>query len=494
MNSMGRRFTQYCFALAAVSAFGFTTATSQALFKNASGQLPIPAVSGAGMDVEAADVDGDGDLDIILAEEFAPNVLLVNDGKGNFAHKAGAFSAKNNDSEDIAVADFDGDGDMDVIFVSEDNMQHEFYENDGAGNFTEIADMLPDSEANAVTAADINSDGFKDLIIGNAGQDYILINKSAEGGKGTWTRYFEDETEARLPIDESITQDVEMADIDGDGDPDMICGNEDGDKILMNNGEGFFADETEMRLPIANTVETRKVTLCDVDGDGDLDLYLSNVAFKEGKSAQDRICFNDGQGVFSDKTLKNIPAESGHTLDGKFCDFDGDGDADLMTCDGSGQYVKVFKNNGLGHFTDESATVLPGELYGENLGIEIADLNGDGTQDVYVVRRGEADVLLLANTGSTGILEENGVKIEKAFPNPFKNSTNFIIELPRTMHINASVYDIFGQKIVTLSDALIEGGKKTFSWTPVGIAPGIYFLKAEAEGFKSGSVLIYSGE
>ncbi|MES2765339.1 MAG: FG-GAP-like repeat-containing protein [Bacteroidota bacterium] len=494
MNSTARRFTQYCFALAAVSTLGFTTATSQSLFKNASSGLPLQAVSGPGMDVEAVDIDSDGDLDIILAQEFAPNVLLLNDGKGNFTHKAGAFAQKNNDSEDIAVADFDGDGDLDVVFVSEDNAQHEFYANDGAGNFTEIPDMLPDSEANAVTVADINNDGFKDLIIGNAGQDFILINKSSDGGKGTWTRYFEDETAQRLPLDESVTQDVEMADIDKDGDLDMICGNEDGDKILVNNGSGIFTDETETRLPISNHMETRKVTLNDVDGDGDLDLYLSNVAFIQGKNAQDRICFNDGSGVFSDKTLKNLPAESGHTLDGKFCDLDGDGDSDLLTCDGFGMYVKAFKNNGAGQFADESATIFPGELYGENLGIEIADLNGDGKNDIYIVRRGEADVLLLANSSATGIPEDSFLKGENAFPNPFKNSTQISCEIPRDMHINASVFDIHGQKIVTLSDALVEAGKKNFTWTPEGIAKGMYFLKIEGENFKSGGILMYSGE
>jgi hypothetical protein len=446
---MAKRFTQYCFALAAVSAFGFTTATSQALFKNASSQLPLEAVSGPGMDVEAADVDGDGDLDIILAEEFAPNILLLNDGKGNFTHKAGAFSAKNYDSEDIAVADFDGDGDMDVVFVSEDNIQHEFYANDGAGNFTEIPNMLPDSEANAVTAADINGDGFKDLIIGNAGQDAILINTPAgEAGKGIWSRYFEDETGQRLPMDESVTQDM----------------------------------------------ETRKVTLGDIDGDGDLDLYLSNVAFIQGKNAQDRICFNDGTGVFSDKTLKNLPAENGHTLDGKFCDVDGDGDSDLLTCDGFGMYVKAFKNNGAGQFTDGSAAVFPTELFGENLGIEIADLNGDGKNDIYIVRRGEPDVLLLANGGSTGIPEDSFLKSENAFPNPFKNSTQIAFEIPRDMHINVSVFDIHGLKVVTLADALVETGKKQFTWTPEGIAPGMYFVKIEGEDFKSGSVLMYLGE
>ena len=88
------------------------------IYIDASDQLPDIWTHKASMDVRATDVDNDGDLDVILANEFQPNVLLLNDGKANFHIKEKAFSSVSHDSEDIALADFNGDG---IIGVSDFN-------------------------------------------------------------------------------------------------------------------------------------------------------------------------------------------------------------------------------------------------------------------------------------------------------------------------------------------------------------------------------------
>ena len=54
----------------------------------------------------AADLAGDGDLDLVLANEFQKNVVLINDGSGMFELWDDVFSNTNKDSEDIALADF----------------------------------------------------------------------------------------------------------------------------------------------------------------------------------------------------------------------------------------------------------------------------------------------------------------------------------------------------------------------------------------------------
>ena len=153
------------------------------LYIDASGQLPNNGSQGQSMDVRAADIDGDGDLDIILANEFQPNTILLNDGKANFTNgTAGKLPGKSADSEDVAIADFDGNGTLDLIFCSEDDITlnrtdvHEFYLGDGNGSFALTTYRFPDTEANAVITADINGDSLPDVLFGNKGGTSILFN------------------------------------------------------------------------------------------------------------------------------------------------------------------------------------------------------------------------------------------------------------------------------------------------------------------------------
>ncbi|MFN3353016.1 MAG: FG-GAP repeat domain-containing protein [Brevundimonas sp.] len=344
------------------------------------------------MDVEAADLDGDGDLDLVTAQEFRLNVALRNDG-GRFspwnifaplpaqALAAGPpqlrFPGAGHDSEDVSIADFNGDGALDIVIVSEDDVKfgrtnvHELYLG-GAGGFTRADGVLLDTEANAVAHADVDGDGDPDLLIVGAGQDRLLINDGRAG--------FADETAARLPREAATGQDAEFADLDGDGDLDLVLGLEGGHSLWLNDGAGRFSDATD-RLPEAGNVEARKVAPVDVDGDGDLDLYFSHVGW-QGRAPQDRLFLNDGRGGFTDVTSERLPRETGTTLDARFADLDGDGDLDMVRADIGP--VTIWANDGQGRFTDVTDQVLTGNIAGPNVAIEIQDFDGDGVLDIYV--------------------------------------------------------------------------------------------------------------
>ena len=132
------------------------------------------------LDVVFLDVDGDHDLDAILALESEPNRLYLNDGKGKFTWKKGAFAEKNHDSEHVRIADFNKDSIADIIFVAEDDQTHEYYLGKDDGTFIDVSDRLPaKSEANGLDVGDVNGDGLPDIIIGNSGskaQDFLWIN------------------------------------------------------------------------------------------------------------------------------------------------------------------------------------------------------------------------------------------------------------------------------------------------------------------------------
>lgn len=448
--------------------------------------LPGAARPEAGMDVESADIDNDGDLDIIIANEFEPNVILINDGTGKFTNESSARIPNNNnkrrDSEDIAIADFDGDKDLDIIFVSEDDHIHEYYLNDGTGRFTDVSSRLPQSTANAVVAADLNGDNAIDIIIGNAGQDLVLINDG--------TGKFEDQTFQRILPEDNVTQDVELVDVDRDGDLDMILGNEDGNKLMMNDGNGRFYDETQERLPISESMETRKVAFTDVDGDNDVDIFFANVQFLPGKNRQDRLYINDGTGHFTDRTAQQLPAMAENTIDAKFTDMDRDGDPDIILGSFPDRPVNVLLNNGSGTFSKADVSeILPEEILASALAIEVADFNKDNVADLYICDRGRTDWLLLhVGDGPSSVPGKDksslhpDLNIFPNFPNPFSRKTwiEYAVEEPATVDIR--IYDIAGRYIETILNGHVMRGRNRVEWNTKGVPPGRYYCQIMANG------------
>ena len=348
------------------------------------------------MDAGIADLDQDGDLDILIANEHKPNILLINDGKGKFTNESSSrIPQVDHDSEDIGIADFDLDGDLDIIVVSEDDKTNELYLNNGDGTFRDGGSRIPVSgTSNSVVVVDVNNDGAPDVMIGNNGQNNLLINN----GKG----YFEDGTIARFGEFMDVTQDLTLGDIDNDGDKDVLIGNEDANRILINDGNGFFKDESSARLPYRTAPEeTREVDVADIDGDGDLDILYGNVqAFVADADRQNRLLLNDGNGFFSDITSTHLPKDDNRCFGIAFLDIDRDGDMDIMTGNTNGPRFggltpfSVYLNDGTGKFAEAIDTFIPEGMGGRGFDIDFEDLNGDGIKDLFLSNRGSQDFLL----------------------------------------------------------------------------------------------------
>jgi hypothetical protein len=371
-------------------------------------QLPA-GLAGPGMNAAAGDADGDGDLDLALAMEFEPNILLSNDGAGGFTDVSDRLPRTVHDSEDVAFADFDGDRDLDLVLVSEDDRTDQLFLNDGTGRFTDAsARLATDDVSNALVVLDLDGDGAPDVLTGNIGTDRVLMND----GSGR----FRDETAERWPQDgESRTQDLELADVDRDGDLDVLVGNEGQNQMFLNEG-GRFVDVTARNLPTRND-ETRKIEAADVDGDGDLDLVVANVRFVMQEPAQDYLLLNDGSGVFSTAELARFPEDARSDFTVQVVDLDRDGDVDVLapstvfprgearsTRTIPGTYLALL-NDGSGRFSAaRPGTVLPAAAEGNGFDVELADFDDDGLTDLFLCNRASIDQFAAESGGLQRLL------------------------------------------------------------------------------------------
>lgn len=360
----------FCIGLTFATNFLFTQQ-----FGNKSDKLNSHGIYLRSMDVKTADLNNDGYLDIVLAIEWAPNVILWGNKDGNFNDNHNLQLSKNKyDSEDVAIADFNNDGYLDLIFAAEDDQNHEFYLNDGKGNFTEIKNKFPKFTSNSVLTYDFNNDGLTDILFGNAGQNYIFINK----GNGN----FSDETENRLPKSSKITQDIALADLNNDKQFDLIIGNEDGNEIWINQGNGIFKDQTTNWLSEIPNIETRKVIIFDVNNDGFSDVFLCNISSDNSKPKQDILYLNDKKGKLIDVTKTNLPEQNLDTLDAVFLDLNADGFTDMILAQMGKVQPTVLLNNKQGKF-ELTENILP-EAAGNYISILAEDFNQDSKKDIYL--------------------------------------------------------------------------------------------------------------
>ena len=378
------------------------TAPGNKLYLNESGRFVLaPDAHGAndrgyGMGVAAADYDDDGDIDLYVTN-VGPNVLYRNngnngndgnDGSGHFEDVTAAAGVGDPGwSTSATFADFDLDGDLDLFYTNYIHWSHavemncysgsvltycppmnynapardRLYRNNGDGTFSDVSEASGISRVFGngfgVVARDFNNDGLPDIFIANDQMvDQLWLNQGDlrfDEVANLWGSAVDEHGVAKAGMG------VAAADVDQDGDMDVVVTNITGqtDSFFRNEG-GFFTDATgELGLALTGRYTRWGIVMADFDNDGLLDLYEVN-------------------GMVGTEALT------------KGLDFDEPNV--LYRGTSAGRFEEVLPQGG----------VAPPLLH-TSRGVAMGDVDGDGGIDLLVVNR-DGPAYLLMNRAAAG--------------------------------------------------------------------------------------------
>jgi len=375
------------------------------------------------MDAFPADMDGDGDIDFLAAKPGnffggGAAVLYRNNGNGRFTELSPFTGGPTVLVSNIVASDLDNDGDLDVVLGSSGTRSGgvRVYRNNGNLRFTQTFDNANAPYLWDIHLGDFNKDNRPDIIFGLGGSfDQIGIYLNS-GSMFNWGGLSAAKTGTSTGDE---PRNIHLADIDGDGDQDVISANYLSNQIsYYPNGGGVSV----VRLTSASqTRGPRNVRTGDINGDGRLDLI--SVSVLDGKVAW----YNGtGNGRFgSQKIIHTYSTRStGGGPDGSdalgprgldVADFDGDGDLDVFSTSEVGNTVCLHENTGNGSFA--RAVVISNRAVGVNL-VTTIDMDGDGDLDVVSSSPGDNKIAWYETLGGgPKDTDGDGVNDDKdAFP------------------------------------------------------------------------------
>lgn len=300
-----------------------------------------------------------------------------------------------------AFADIDSDGDLD-LFVGFDGKANRLYRNDG-GVFTDIAAAAGLADARPTRAAafgDADADGDPDLLIGFTPAPGASVLRFYRNERGVFT----DATAAAgLTLATGAVRQPVWVDVEGDGDLDLFVAFRDRPNALFRNDGGAFHDQAPA-LGLADPRRTVGAVWFDFDEDGDLDVAVANMD-------------GDANGLFRNDGPRfvDVAAEAGVAWGGRAPEDPGRGSVRVCAADldTDGRFDLVAANYGpLGFFSNRGGGQFADRAEAMGLAIDSrydacapADVDHDGRLDLYVNGTVTGGVSwqdsLLKNTGTT---------------------------------------------------------------------------------------------
>ena len=334
--------------------------------------------------VAVADIDGDGFDDFYVMARRGKNQLFRNNGNGTFDEIAAASGLDVDGNTNAAIfADFDNDGDLDAILGR--SLEPSMYLRNDGGRFVPAPDAIDGrlpALVSSVSVTDYNGDGLLDAYLSTYSAG--VIQRNPDRIKDFLAA--DDVEKLRLESEEAHKY------LRRPGPPNVLLKNLGGGRLAVTD------EAPELRV-FRNTYQS---TWGDYDADGDQDVYIAN------DFSPNFLFRNDGGGKFVDVTAATGTADIGFGMGASWGDYDGDGQQDLYVSNmfsKAGRRITarlggldprfaqmaqgntLFRNQG-GKFTKVSGTEKPAmlvEAAGWSWGSQLVDLDNDGALDAYAL-------------------------------------------------------------------------------------------------------------
>lgn len=317
----------------------------------------------------------------------------------------------------LALFDYDNDGYLDIYFLNGrplpgspamPNARNALFRNNGDWTFTDVtlqAGLPGTGYGMGVAAGDYDEDGDDDIYVANFGRNNFYVNN----GDGTFT---EQTDSVGLQRPDAFGTGVVWLDVDNDGDLDLYAGNYVNftfeqhktrqiagrefhpgpaayppavHSLFRNEGDGSFTDISQASGIAANPGPGMGAIAFDSDDDGDVDLFVCN----DGKA--NFLFINDGRGKFSEQAyVAGVAVDRTGTPNGNMgvdaADIDGDGLLDLLTTDYQDELPILYRNQGSGLFEDMTtrARIDVSLLPHVKWGVGLIDIDNDADRDAFI--------------------------------------------------------------------------------------------------------------
>ena len=376
-----------------------------------------PGITGYdyGIAIASGDFNGDGNNDFVISNySYQTNIgvtVFLSRGDGSLMPGVNYSGVTGAPLEFVTVADVNGDGKLDIAATDYNNSLVQIFTGVGDGTF-QTASAYPTNSGGAhpygIVAGDFNGDGSTDLAVvnvnwSNGAADVGVLLNDTKGNFSSLNNYSLS----------SQAYEITAADLNGDGFPELIVplynSNTSGVATFAGSNNGTFGSEVDVSLSNSLTtfMEPYAVAVGDLNGDGKPDLAVTiedYYSYVQGIA----LVLGNGDGSFQTPTLIPTTAQAYATQDYyppypsylKLIDLNADGELDMVYTNSNYSTVGILYNQGGGGFYDPVEYPAGGFAYG----LAVTDVNGDGAVDAVTAGDDFAGVTVLLNNSGVGTI------------------------------------------------------------------------------------------